>query len=40
MPRLKEGIKGGFSGPPEEKTFEIHNLQQAKKTELKWEAEL
>jgi hypothetical protein len=40
MPRLKEGIKGGFSGPPEEKSFEVHNLQQAKKTELKWEAEL
>ena len=30
MPRLKQGVKGGFSGPPEEKTFEVYNLQQVK----------
>lgn len=27
MPRLKEGVKGGFTTPPEETTFEIYNLQ-------------
>ncbi len=27
MPRLKEGIKGGFPTPPEETAFEIYNLQ-------------
>ena len=25
MPRLKEGIDGGFSGPPTEITFEVDN---------------
>lgn len=25
MPRLKQGIEGGFAGPPEETAFEIHN---------------
>lgn len=27
MPRLQAGVAGGFSGPPEERTFEIYNLQ-------------
>ncbi len=27
MPRLKEGVKGGFTTPPEETAFEIYNLQ-------------
>ena len=27
MPRLREGVKGGFANPPEEKTFETHNLR-------------
>ncbi len=27
MPRLKEGVKGGFTTPPEETTFEVYNLQ-------------
>lgn len=27
MPKLKEGVKGGFEGPPQEQAFEIHNLQ-------------
>jgi hypothetical protein len=26
-PRLKQGVKGGFTGMPEETTFEIYNLQ-------------
>jgi hypothetical protein len=26
MPRLKQGISGGFTTPPQEKTFEVHNL--------------
>lgn len=26
MPRMKEGIKGGFTAPPQETTFEVHNL--------------
>ena len=25
MPRLKEGIQGGFTAPPQETTFEVHN---------------
>ena len=25
MPRMKEGIKGGFTVPPQETTFEVHN---------------
>jgi hypothetical protein len=28
MPRLREGIKGGFSMPPQETVFDVHNLQQ------------
>lgn len=27
MPRLQAGVKGGFSGPPQEQAFEIYNLQ-------------
>ena len=25
MPRMQAGIDGGFTGPPEETTFEVHN---------------
>ncbi|MER8753840.1 hypothetical protein NKH57_32415 [Mesorhizobium sp. M1050] len=27
MPQMKTGIKGGFTSPPQETTFEVHNLQ-------------
>ncbi len=27
MPRMRQGIKGGFAGPPQETVFEVHNLQ-------------
>ncbi len=27
MPRMKQGIKGGFTTTPEETVFEVHNLQ-------------
>jgi len=27
MPQFKKGIKGGFTSPPEETSFEVHNLQ-------------
>lgn len=27
MPRMRQGISGGFSTPPEETVFEVHNLQ-------------
>ncbi len=27
MPRLKEGVKGGFTTNPAETAFEVHNLQ-------------
>jgi len=27
MPQLKKGIKGGFTVPPQETAFEVHNLQ-------------
>ena len=27
MPRLQAGVKGGFSGSPQEQAFEIYNLQ-------------
>lgn len=30
FPRLKEGVKGGFASRPEEKTFEVYNLQTQK----------
>lgn len=26
MPRMKQGISGGFTAPPQETTFEVHNL--------------
>jgi hypothetical protein len=27
MPRLQEGVKGGFPTPPNETAFEVYNLQ-------------
>ena len=27
MPHLKQGVKGGFTAPPQEQTFEVYNLQ-------------
>jgi hypothetical protein len=27
MPRMQQGIKGGFTTPPQETTFDVHNLQ-------------
>ncbi len=27
MPRMQQGIEGGFQSPPEETTFEVHSLQ-------------
>lgn len=33
MPKLTQGVKGGFSGPPQETAFEISNFQQAGKME-------
>jgi len=27
MPRLQEGVPGGFSGPPQETAFEVYNQQ-------------
>ena len=27
MPRMKEGIKGGFATPPQETAFEVYNMQ-------------
>jgi hypothetical protein len=27
MPRLKEGVPGGFTSPPQETAFEVYNLQ-------------
>jgi hypothetical protein len=29
LPRLKAGVKGGFTVPPQETTFPIYNLQTA-----------
>ncbi|WP_295901832.1 hypothetical protein [uncultured Bdellovibrio sp.] len=29
MPKLTGGVKGGFSGPPQETAFEIYNFRQA-----------
>ncbi len=26
MPRMQQGIKGGFAGPPQETAFEVDNL--------------
>jgi len=30
MPRMKQGIKGGFSTPPQETAFEAHNVQSSR----------
>ena len=27
MPRMQKGIKGGFITPPQETSFDVHNLQ-------------
>jgi len=27
MPKLAAGIEGAFAGPPEERTFEVYNLE-------------
>jgi len=27
FPTMSKGIKGGFTSPPQETTFEVHNLQ-------------
>jgi hypothetical protein len=27
MPKMQAGIEGGFTAPPEETTFEVHNQQ-------------
>jgi len=27
IPTMSQGIEGGFEGPPEETTFEVHNQQ-------------
>jgi hypothetical protein len=27
MPRIQQGIKGGFTTPPEETTFEVHRIR-------------
>jgi hypothetical protein len=27
MPRLQQGVSGGFAGPPQETAFDVHNLQ-------------
>ena len=27
MPQMKKGIKDGFTAPPQETAFEVHNLQ-------------
>jgi hypothetical protein len=26
MPTIKQGVKGGFTAPPQETAFEVHNL--------------
>ena len=26
-PKLQAGVKGGFTGPPQEQAFDVHNLQ-------------
>jgi hypothetical protein len=28
MPRLQQGVQGGFATPPQETAFDVHNLQQ------------
>ena len=32
MPKLKAGVKGGFSGQPQETVFEVHKLMEPAKT--------
>jgi hypothetical protein len=27
MPKLQQGVKGGFTTPPQERAFEIYNLR-------------
>ncbi len=27
MPRMQQGINGGFASPPQETVFDVHNLQ-------------
>lgn len=27
MPRMQQGIEGGFTTPPQETSFDVHNLQ-------------
>ena len=27
MPKMQQGIEGGFTGPPQETAFDVHNLQ-------------
>lgn len=27
MPRMKQGIEGGFTSPPQETLFEVYNLK-------------
>jgi hypothetical protein len=27
MPKMKQGIKGGFASPPQETAFEVYNMQ-------------
>jgi hypothetical protein len=27
VPRLKQGVKGGFTAPPQEQAFDVYNLQ-------------
>ena len=27
MPKMQQGIEGGLVGPPQETTFEVHNLE-------------
>ncbi len=34
MPRMRQGIKGGFESPPQETTFEVLNLQQVQPADL------
>ena len=29
MPRMGQGIEGGFTAPPEERTFDVHTRQDA-----------
>jgi len=30
-PRLRKGVPGGFTAPPQEQSFEVYNLQETKK---------